>query len=275
MSKLKYKRYKPAKTLDKQVEHLKENKKVLFNILNEEQSKEVLLRYNYINVISPYKHKFALLDEKQQVVKIEGKHIYEREVEFSEYYEMFKAERETYPAIVNNILDFEIHFKSIVAYHIFNNCKFNDSTDVLLFFDKLIVKLALLSNYSKSRILHMQKHLEEMKIELFKYPDVYCFFDRMSLGNTLTVFACLDIPIQLKIFNDIKKYNWNFNVDNINHFIAKVFCLVSIRNCVMHSNSLEILVRFYSVKEHILRKSTDKKRFTEMIKYLKNRKSSQ
>lgn len=45
-----------------------------------------------------------------------------------------------------------------------------------------------------------------------------------------------------------------FNVDKVPDFILKVFCLVSIRNCVMHCNSLEILIRFYNPKTHELKK---------------------
>ena len=46
--------YKPAKTLDEQIKYLKENKKVCFNIITEKQAKDILFRYNYINVITPF-----------------------------------------------------------------------------------------------------------------------------------------------------------------------------------------------------------------------------
>lgn len=54
-----------------------------------------------------------------------------------------------------------------------------------------------------------------------------------------------------------------FNVDKVPDFINKVFCLVSIRNCVMHCNSLEILIRFYNPKLHELRK-----KYINMVKLL-------
>ena len=59
-----------------------------------------------------------------------------------------------------------------------------------------------------------------------------------------------------------------FNVNNVRAFINKIFCLVSIRNCVMHCNSLEILIRFYKPQTHELRKSSDRKKFLNMIKKL-------
>ncbi len=119
----------------------------------------------------------------------------------------------------------------------------------------------------------MNNHLDELKSQIFNYADIYCFFDRMSLGDMLTVFTCLEKELQNKIFNDLKKYNMNLNVEQVPQFIQKVFCLVSIRNCVMHSNSLEILVRFYNPRKHELRTITDKKRYINMIKYLSKEKT--
>ena len=90
----------------------------------------------------------------------------------------------------------------------------------------------------------------------------------MSLGDMLTVFTCLDNSMQNRIFQDLKKFQMKFNVDKVPDFIDKVFCLVSIRNCVMHCNSLEILNRFYNTKTHELRKKSDRKKYLNMIKNL-------
>lgn len=114
----------------------------------------------------------------------------------------------------------------------------------------------------------MNDHLDSLKKDIFKYADVYCFFDRMTLGNMLTLFTCLDNSIQDKIFNDLRKFNMTFNVAKIPDFIDKTFCLVSIRNCVMHCNSLEILIRFYNPKLHELRKNSDRKKYMKMINTL-------
>ena len=56
-------------------------------------------------------------------------------------------------------------------------------------------------------------------------------------------------------------------------FIKKVFCLVSIRNCVMHCNSLEVLIRFYKPKTHELRNSSDRKKYLSLIKLLSKEKT--
>ena len=264
-----FQQYKPAKTILEQLDYLNKNKRVQFNEMNRDSAGDKLLEYNYINVITPFKHKFAKLNEKKEVEKIKGSHIYERNVEFSEYYNFFINERKYYPIIITNILDFEIHFKTIVAYYILTTYKLNDSNSLEHFLDTLKLKFSFLkSKYNKKRISHMNNHLDSLKEDIFKYADIYCFFDRMSLGNILTIFTCLDNTIQNKIIKDLKNFQMTFNVDKVPDFIEKVFCLVSIRNCVMHCNSLEILIRFYNPKLHELRKISDRKKYIKTIKSL-------
>ena len=107
--------YKVAKSTTEQIEHLKENKRVTFNEISEDEASELLLRYNYINIISPYKHHFAQLDNKKQVVKKDGRHIYEVDVDFSEYYTCFKEERDCYPIIMDNIYHIHIDLEKILV----------------------------------------------------------------------------------------------------------------------------------------------------------------
>lgn len=61
--------YKPAKTLDEQIKYLKENKRVCFNTIDERHAKDILFKYNYINIITPFKHHFAKLSNKKEVIK--------------------------------------------------------------------------------------------------------------------------------------------------------------------------------------------------------------
>lgn len=233
-----------------------------------------LLEYNYINVITPFKHKFAKCDSKKQVVKVNGNHVYEKDVDFSGYYNCFLEERNKYPAIIANIQDFEIHFKSITAYHILTTARIRNSSDLSLFLSKLELRFSFLEfRYDKTRIQHMKDQIATLKNDIFQYADVYCFFDRMSLGNMLTVFTCLENDTQNRILKDMKKYKVNLNVDQVPAFIKKVFCLVSIRNCVMHCNSLEVLIRFYKPKTHELRNSSDRKKYLSLIKLLSKEKT--
>lgn len=264
--------YKPAKTLEEQIEYLRNNKRVQFNIIDEKNAKDILFKYNYINVISPYKHHFAKLNSKKEVIKVNGNHVYERDVEFSEYYELYKSEREKYPIISKNIILFETVFKSIFSYRVLTSYTLESKSDVLNFLDAVRMRIPNNNHYSEERINHMNRHIDEIKANINNYHDVYCFFDRMSLDQTLTVYCGLEYKEQDKIFKDCKKVGIDFGVDKTPDFISKFFTLIAVRNCVMHCNSLEILIRFYNPKTKALRDSTNRKRFTTMIKYLSKEK---
>lgn len=274
MSTQNYQDYKPSKKIKEQLDYLEEKKRVRFIDMDRNTAGDKLLEYNYINVITPFKHKFAKCDSKKQVVKVNGNHIYEKDVDFSEYYNCFWEERKKYPIIIANIQDFEIHFKSITAYHILTTSEIYNSSDLSLFLSKLELRFSYLeSRYDKTRIQHMKDQIESLKKDIFNYADVYCFFDRMSLGNMLTVFTCLEDDTQNRILKDMKRYKMNLNVDQVPDFIKKVFCLVSIRNCVMHCNSLEVLIRFYKPKTHELRNSSDRRKYVNLIKLLSKEKT--
>ncbi len=64
----------------------------------------------------------------------------------------------------------------------------------------------------------------------------------------------------------------HFGGDKAPDFISKIFTLVSVRNCVIHCNSLEILIRFYNPTTKQLRDSANRQRFTSMINYLSKEK---
>lgn len=268
-----FQKYKPAKNISEQIQYLNEKKRVQYNNMDKDSASDKLLRFNYINIITPFKHKFAQLNDKKEVIKVDGNHVYENDVEFSEYYDLFVKERKTYPTIIDNIMYFELQFKSITAYYILNRYSISNSEELTLFLDTLKLKFSLNTRYNEKRITHMINHIEELKKTIFQYADVYCFFDRLSLGNLLTIYTCIETHIQNEIFSDLKSFNLNFNVNKVPDFIDKVFCLVSIRNCVMHGNSLEILIRFYNPKNHELRKITDRKKYLNMINILSKEKT--
>ena len=172
---------------------------------------------------------------------------------------------------MENIYHFEIQFKSIVAYYVLNSYKISNSEELKLYLGKLKMNLSKKKTLYKNRIEHMMDHFDSLFYDVFRYADIYCFFDRMSLGNMLTVYASLDDKLQNKIFNDMKRYKINLKAEQVPVFIDRVFRLVSIRNCVMHCNSLEILIRFYNPKDKALRKSNDRKGYLSLIKELKEK----
>lgn len=264
--------YKPAKTLSEQVEYLEKTKRVRFNVIDKEQAKNILFRYNYINVITPFKHQFAQKDSNGNVVKVENKHIYQNDIEFSNYYGFYKKEREVYPTIAKNVISFESQFKAMLAYRILVNNKISNHKDLESFLSKIDKSICNNSSLNEQRKEHMFKSIANLKNSISKYHDIYCFFDRLTLGESLNIFIGLPNEEQDVIFQDFKNFNMHFGVDKTPDFINKVFTLVSVRNCVIHCNSLEILVRFYNPTTKTLRDRTNRKRFVSMIKYLSKEK---
>ena len=70
MDDINYQKYKIAKTISEQIEYLNMNKRVQFNCMDKDTAKDKLLEYNYINIITPFKHKFAKLNDKKEVEKL-------------------------------------------------------------------------------------------------------------------------------------------------------------------------------------------------------------
>lgn len=263
-----YRKYKPAKSTDAQIEYLEKHKNVIFNNISKKEAQEILLRYNYINVVSPFKHHFAKRTVGNEVLKVNGHHVYESKVDFSKYYNLYNKERSSYTKITENIYLFETHFKALLAYHTLNRICINDSNDLNDYFVTLELNLEDLSSRYDKRKPHMKKHIHNMMKLQSTYADVYCFFDRISLGQCVTIYQCSHHHIQDDIFADLVRYNQSLGTNNVVVFLKRFFTLVSIRNCIMHSNSLEILLRFYDPKHHSLRKSRDRKKYMHLIDYL-------
>ena len=261
-------KYKPAKKLDEQIEYLKSDKRVKFNVINEENAKKILFRYNYINVITPFKHQFAKKDSNGNVVKVQNKHVYINDIEFNDYYTFYKDERKSYPIIATNVISFESQFKSILAYRVLTSHKIMNQKDIENFLDDIVTSISNNSSLSSQRKNHMYESIYSLKTKICKYHDIYCFFDRLTLGESLNIYIGLSHEEQDLLFQDFKNINMHFGVDKTPDFIKKVFTLVSVRNCVLHCNSIEILVRFYDPTTKTLRDRTSRKRFVSMINYL-------
>lgn len=155
-----------------------------------------------------------------------------------------------------------------MAYRILTSTEINDENKLVAYLGSVRLRIPMNSDYSDSRLEHMNNHIKQLEKSISGYADIYCFFDRMSLGVSLTIFSGLDQGLQKQLLKDFKSLGMNFGVKNINDFIDKVFTLVAIRNRVMHCNSLEIHVRYYNPATHKLRKNRNKKKYAKMINEL-------
>lgn len=258
--------YKKPLSITEQIEYLKNNKRIIFNEIDEYEAGDILSKYGYINVISPFKYVFC--EKKNGIpIKVNGNHIYNRDVDFSEYYNKYLEERNKYKTLYKNISKFEVKFNSIVTHNIIMFYDIN-STEKFNEFVQIIKSNIQLSKYKQTVKDHMVEEISKFEENMEKYESVYIFMDRLSLGTTITLFRCCDNHLRKTIFNNLLKYNATVGYKDFDTFDDFLFRIVSIRNCISHNNSLTVLTRYYDIKEKLLRKDSDRRKYKNIIKRL-------
>ena len=262
--------FKKPLSIEEQIAHLKEQKEIIFTTIDETNAAEILTKEKYINVISPFKYNFAKKKEDGSVVKLDGKHVYERKVDFSEYLEKYNEERKQYPILFQKISAFEGTFNSIVSYSMLTTFQI-DSTEKFTKFIETLQKNAFeLAEYDLKERIKMLEEVNRFESKMRKYNSPYIFFDRLSLSEIITVYRLTEKPLRKEIFNKLKSYNCTLGYPAMSQFDEALSRLVQLRNCVFHGNSLTILIRYYKVKTKELRNSTDSKKFKTLIRHVLN-----
>lgn len=261
-------KFKTPLLLNEQIEHLHLKKNVSFDNTNIDFAKNCLLKYNYINVITPFKHYYALKNSNFQLVKGDDQnHIYHNETDFLEYIIRYSKERQSYSTIFQNISIFETNFNSILThftitfYNIDSAERFNSFISSLklnlVFFDK---------NYKLKE--QISRTINSFEIKLNDFNNLYILFDRLSLNDLCNIFRVLDRKLKDKIFKTLLQFNKTLKFKDLNTFELKLYIVVGIRNCICHNNSLEILVRFYDFKRADIRLSSNQKAYRRLIEKL-------
>lgn len=225
-----------------------------------------MLRNNYINVISPFKLKFAKT-EHGKAIKINQKHVYETQTDFSRYKELYEKERNTYKNIYDNISKFESTFNAIVSHKCIMHYDICDSKK----FEDFIVRLkgnVQTINENVETKNHMIQELDGFQIKMNKYDDIYIFFDRLTLNSIITVYKLCDKSLKDKIYQTLKDNNCVLDYTRQSLFDEMLVRLVLVRNCVYHNNSINILKRYYRIKTRTPRSSSDRHKFETLIEKL-------
>ncbi|MBR3308282.1 MAG: Abi family protein [Lachnospiraceae bacterium] len=262
--------YKPPLTITEQIARLKSKKRVVFNCIDETSASSILYKSNYINVISPFKHCFAKVDDNKNPIKVNDEHVYERDVDFIEYSEKYNSERTQYPSLYKGIMDFESHFNAILSYEIIHAFNIRNSERFELFVDTLMENIKS-TPYDDDVKNHMRSEIGKFKRKMNKYNSIYIFMDRLSLSASITVLRCCGKPLQKYIFSRLYDNNCTLGYEDFPTFDSD--CLeriVKIRNCICHGNSLEVLLQYYDIKEKSFRTSSDRVRFKTILRKLKN-----
>lgn len=260
--------YKHPLTIQQQTEYLKKHKRVVYNQISEKEAQEILYTHNYINVITPFKYRFARKNKKHQISRdTNGCHIYDRDVEFKEYYNLYCTERAKYPKIYANIMKFEklvssiVSYEILISYRINNLCSFKSFTSILAGNIKS-------SNYKENIKEYMLKIESSLNKDIEEYKSPYIVLDHLSLNDTLTILVNSDKKIKKKCINEIVKRQEIVKATDEQNFYKLVSKIVRIRNCVCHNDSLEILLRYLSRKHKTLRRSSDRHSYAKLIKKL-------
>lgn len=261
--------YKEPKTVDQQLEYLATNKRVVYNEMSKRKAKDILTRYGYINVITPFKYHFAKTDKNGKEIRDEdNNHIYERDVDFKEYFDSYTNERSEYTKIYENIREFEITFNSMVSrevllfYKINNDAAFND------FCSKLQDYIINVSKEKQSVKDKMIETVSKFSEEIAKYDSAFIFMDRLSFNETITVFKNIDDGLRSMIFDKLVKVDGTLGYVKLTSFEKMLPKLVLIRNCVYHNNSLTILKRYHKIKEKVLRDRPSYQSYCSLISKL-------
>lgn len=261
--------YKKPLCLEEQTKHLKDFKNIVFENISEKEAQEYLLRNNYINVISPFKYKYAKKDEDGLLIKDKhNNHIYENVVDFSTYEDDYKEERGKYIKLFNKISIFEKTFNSIISYNVLIKYNVEDSNRFNDFVNDMFKSAAETKYYSVLEKIHMIEEISRFNSKIEKYNSPYIFFDRLTLSETITVYRLLPYDLKKWIFNKLKSINCTIHYQSMGRFDEALTRLTKVRNCVYHGNSLTILIRYYNIKKKELRYSTDKKKYENLIKHL-------
>ena len=196
---------KKSLTVEERIAHLKQHKKIMFGIINEIDAANILLKYSYINLITPLKHHFAKRSERDYDVlaKRNGKNIYEYHVEFSEYYNKYMEKRSLYPIIYKNIITFESHLKAIISNTLLTHYSIDDYSAL----DTFISQLKLNSSSYTTRQNHLLSTFNTILNDTQNTTNIFLFFDKMELKDYSNIFHCLNDDLKKEVFNILKSFN--------------------------------------------------------------------
>lgn len=257
--------YKAPLSSEEQVEYLEKYKRVKYNYTDKQEAAEFLYTHNYINVISPFKYQFAAKNEDGTLEKKNGRHVYPDNVEFNEYKRKYIVERSLYPSLFLVITRFETIFNSIVSNEILCHYSIDDDNKFESFIYEVTKNICDLHHVDNKRKTHMLQTVIHFKNDLSKYNSPYIFMDRLSLSQLSTIYLAVDEKLSQRIFSELLSRGLTLGYTRKTDFDHILTILVQVRNCIMHGNSLTVLIRYYDVKTKKLRNRTNRRRYEVLI----------
>ncbi len=227
---------KPFKTLDEQIEILK-NRNLKFK--NKEDAKKYLLKYNYYNIVNCYS-KFFMNNNGN----------YEKDTHFEDILEVHHFDKEIKNTILKYILEVERHFKSILAY---NYAKFyKDNSEMYLNVSsynenyKLKAIDIMLSIYKEidKRSRHKTNNSIKHYYTKYKTVPIWVLIDYLTFGKVINFYKIIPEKIRNNVVKDLliflednleKKLKIEIPPKNIDLVLDNI---LELRNITAHNNIL-------------------------------------
>lgn len=236
---------KQALDFDQMVDYLEKNKNVQFGNVDKKSASDIILKYGYFNVITPFKYYFADRDpiNKNESLLIEGKHQYSTPFDFSDWYDRFINERSRYPKIYNSVVNIKTVFKNVMFNKIY--CQYNfDKKDDMKSFISIDCRLNAMSRFDHIEMDYINNSLEHILEMIEKSYSVFYIVGNIGFGDSNNLFRCLDQSLQNEIIFEMQRLKLAPVPTNPNEFYKRMSIIQKVRNCIMHNDSLEVLCRY-------------------------------
>ncbi len=250
-------------TLDEQIKHLKENKKVVFIEVTEEEAKRKLQLIGYGNLITAHKHHFH--NEKDS----NGNHIYSSKTDFKRFLEKHEEELRENKKILYPILNIENTLNTLVVNSILLSIRKGIVQDENLtsgdYFEKFKEMMGGEEAKEKSKLTKLNNEIDS---EIKRSNNIYLAFAMLNFSSTILMFNKLDENSQNEIFKLLVGEKLNLGTSSVDDYLKRLYKIKEIRNFIVHNNSLNFLIRYKKRGSRDLRNQNERKKYHKIINQL-------
>ncbi|EJE1827200.1 Abi family protein [Listeria monocytogenes] len=235
---------KPFKTHNQQLKILRDR-----GLEVPSKSKRILEQDNYYNVVNGYKTPFLKKDSKGKIVEPEE---YVKDAHFDEIYYLFSSDREFRQILLDYMLIFEMHFKSILAYkfsgkypapnaYLDINSYSNDPKKI----SEIVKLISTLSNEISRKVRrngYTNKNSIEHYLDQHEGVPLWVLTNYLTIGNASYFYDSLDDSLRdelAKYFNNLylREHNERISLksDNIKNIMKMA---THYRNVCAHGERL-------------------------------------
>lgn len=225
--------YKTYKTIDEQIEYLKDNKKIIIP----EECRYALIEQNYVSLINAYKEFFA-----QGISGPKKDHVYKKITTIDKILEIYELDKNIEQVLYELIGDFERYFKNVLIHEMCaiytENCSQDERKDL----------------YCISYIQEIENFYDEIQ----KYNSIDELFQILRLDNNDNFIKELHTPKFCKnIFVELKNSKYVFNQDLFlvrYSFLEKLYFYgggINMKNLNQYESKNELIKHYIKTQKYV------------------------